>query len=77
MQIVNDLFAFLFADEVKFELLHNLLHFLSNENEYAVWNAALKGLTKLRNYYIGSDTLDLIDVSYLVLLSTMYFVFNK
>ncbi|XP_032512667.2 membrane alanyl aminopeptidase-like [Danaus plexippus] len=60
-KIVNDLFAFLFADEVKFELLHNLLHFLSNENEYAVWNAALKGLTKLRNYYIGSDTLDLID----------------
>lgn len=62
LQIVNDLFAFLHADEVKFDLLNNVLHFLEDETEYAVWYAALRGLNKLRNHYLGSDTLGLIDV---------------
>ncbi|XP_026484281.2 membrane alanyl aminopeptidase-like [Vanessa tameamea] len=60
-KIVNDLFALLFADEVQFELLNNVLHFLENETEYAVWSAAIRGLKKLRNHYIGSDTLALVD----------------
>lgn len=62
LQIVNDLFAFLFADEVKFELLNNVLRFLENETDYAVWTAAIRGFNKLRRHYLGSDTLALIDV---------------
>ncbi|XP_039749724.1 membrane alanyl aminopeptidase-like isoform X2 [Pararge aegeria] len=60
-KIVNDLFAFLFADEVKFELLHDVLHFLEDETENAVWYAAVRGFKKLRSHYLGSDTLSLID----------------
>lgn len=60
-KIVNDLFAFLFADEVKFELLNNVLRFLENETNYAVWTAAIRGFNKLRRHYLGSDTLALID----------------
>ncbi|CAH2105884.1 unnamed protein product [Euphydryas editha] len=60
-KIVNDLFAFLFADEVKFELFENVLQFLENETEYAVWSVAIRGFNKLRNYYLGSDSLALID----------------
>ncbi|XP_050343244.1 membrane alanyl aminopeptidase-like isoform X2 [Nymphalis io] len=60
-KIVNDLFTFLFADEVQFELLNDVLYFLKNETEFAVWNAAIRGFNVLRNYYFGSDTLALID----------------
>ncbi|CAH2105883.1 unnamed protein product [Euphydryas editha] len=60
-KIVNDLFAFLFADKVKFVLLKNVLQFLENETEYAVWSVAIRGFKKLRNFYLGSDTLALID----------------
>lgn len=66
-QIVNDLFAFLFADEVKFDLLHDVLHFLEDETEHAVWFAAVRGFKKLRSYYLGTDTLSLIDVSTFIL----------
>lgn len=62
-QIVNDLFAFLYADEVKFELLYDVLEFLSDETHYSVWNAAIRGLNKLRSFYLGSDALEIIEVS--------------
>ncbi|XP_045765661.1 membrane alanyl aminopeptidase-like [Maniola jurtina] len=60
-KIVNDLFAFLFADEVKFDLLHDVLHFLEEETDYAVWFAAVRGFKKLRSHYLGSDSLTVID----------------
>lgn len=68
LQIVNDLFALFQADEVKFDLLNNVLHFLENETEYTVWYAAIRGLKNLRNHYLGSDTLSLVDVSIITLL---------
>ncbi|VVD01643.1 unnamed protein product [Leptidea sinapis] len=60
-EIVNDLFAFVFADEVKFDLLHEVLEFLEEESNYAVWYATIRGLKTLRSMFLGSDTLDLID----------------
>ncbi|XP_013142033.1 PREDICTED: membrane alanyl aminopeptidase-like [Papilio polytes] len=60
-KIVNDLFAFLYADEVKFELLYDVLEFLSDETHYSVWNAAIRGLNKLRSFYLGSDALEIIE----------------
>lgn len=63
LQIVNDLFAFLYADEVHFGLLHEVLEFLKEETDYSVWYAAIRGLNKLRTSYLGSDALDLVEVS--------------
>ncbi|XP_023950042.2 membrane alanyl aminopeptidase-like [Bicyclus anynana] len=60
-KIVNDLFAFLFADEEKFDLLHDVLHFLEDETDHAVWFAAIRGFKKLRSHYLGTDTLPIID----------------
>ncbi|XP_068631136.1 membrane alanyl aminopeptidase-like [Battus philenor] len=60
-KIVNDLFAFVYADEVKFELLFEVLEFLSEETDYSVWYAAIRGLNKLRTSYLGSDALDIIE----------------
>nr|AWT23001.1 aminopeptidase N8 [Hyphantria cunea] len=54
-KIVNDLFAFLYGDEVDFSLLHNILEFLSEEDEYSVWLAALNGFKNLRNSYLGNN----------------------
>ncbi|CAK1546280.1 unnamed protein product [Leptosia nina] len=60
-KIVNDLFAFLFADVVKFEMLYDTLEFLHEENSYPVWYAAIRGLKKLRNMYLGSEVVSQID----------------
>ncbi|KAI8424608.1 hypothetical protein MSG28_003042 [Choristoneura fumiferana] len=60
-KIVNDLFSFVYADEVKFELLREVLEFLSHETDYSVWYAAIRGLNRLRNSYLGSDAQDGIE----------------
>ncbi|CAH2070908.1 unnamed protein product, partial [Iphiclides podalirius] len=60
-KIVNDLFAFLYADEVNFGLLHDVLEFLKEETDYSVWYAAIHGLNKLRTSYFGSDALEWIE----------------
>lgn len=66
-QIVNDMFAFFFSEHVTFSVLHETLEFLTVEDNFNVWHAAIKGLTKLRNMYMGSDALADIDVSGLIL----------
>ncbi|KOB70213.1 Aminopeptidase N-5, partial [Operophtera brumata] len=55
--IVNDLFAFLFADEVSFTRLQRVLEFMSTETDYSVWYAAIRGLNKLWHTYLGSEAL--------------------
>ncbi|XP_052753559.1 membrane alanyl aminopeptidase-like isoform X2 [Galleria mellonella] len=56
-KIVNDLFAFYFADEIPFERLYSVIEYLALEDDYSVWLAALSGLKKLRSRYLGSDVL--------------------
>ncbi|XP_045519265.1 membrane alanyl aminopeptidase-like [Pieris brassicae] len=69
-KIINDLFAFLFTDEIKFAMLYEGLEFLHEEKSYPVWYAAVRGLKKLRNMYIGSETLSLIDAYSLKLIDS-------
>lgn len=61
-QVVNDLFAFLYADEVNFNRLQDVLEFMSLETDYSVWYAAIRGLNKLWHTYLGSETLVDIEV---------------
>ncbi|XP_047984433.1 membrane alanyl aminopeptidase-like [Leguminivora glycinivorella] len=67
-KIVNDLFAFVYADEVKFDQLFQVLEFLSDETDYSVWYAAIRGLSKLRASYLGSDAQEDIETYALKLL---------
>ncbi|XP_053604250.1 membrane alanyl aminopeptidase-like [Plodia interpunctella] len=60
-KIVNDLFAFFYADVVNFDRVHEVLEFLKVEDDYSVWFAALRGLKKLRNSYLGTDALESIE----------------
>ncbi|XP_073943314.1 membrane alanyl aminopeptidase-like isoform X2 [Choristoneura fumiferana] len=53
-KIVNDLFAFANAGVVKFELLYEVLEFLSEETNFSVWNAAIRGLNNLRKSKLGT-----------------------
>ncbi|XP_075971973.1 putative aminopeptidase-2 [Anticarsia gemmatalis] len=61
-KIVNDLFALFYADKVEFSTLYEVIGFLTEESDYSVWFAALKGFTKLRSSYMGhSDVLPVIN----------------
>ncbi|XP_028172441.1 membrane alanyl aminopeptidase-like [Ostrinia furnacalis] len=68
-KIINDLFAFYFADEVSFSTLNDALLYLQSETDFNVWYAAIRGLNKLRSRYLGTDTVaDIIDAHTLHLL---------
>ncbi|KAL4705512.1 hypothetical protein ACJJTC_011454 [Scirpophaga incertulas] len=60
-KIVNDLFAFFYADEIEFSILYDVLEFMTEETDYNVWHAALRGLSKLRNFYQGTNALPSIE----------------
>nr|QEV86803.1 aminopeptidase N8 [Chilo suppressalis] len=60
-KIVNDLFAFFYADEVKFSSIYSVLDFMKEETDFSVWYAAIRGLSKLRNMYQGTDALPEIE----------------
>ncbi|XP_013184610.2 membrane alanyl aminopeptidase [Amyelois transitella] len=60
-KIVNDLFAFFYADVVDFGRVNEVLEFLKNEEDYSVWYAAVRGLNKLRNSYLETDEVKYIE----------------
>lgn len=60
LQIVNDLFALFYADEVNFARIYDVLEFLNNEDDYSVWYAALRWLNRLWSMYQGHD--ELVDI---------------
>lgn len=51
-QIVNDLFAFLNAEVIEFELLYDILEFLTEETNYSVWISAIDGFKALRTKFM-------------------------
>lgn len=61
---MNDLFAFIYAEQVDFHILYDVLQFMSSETDYSVWYAAIRGLNKLWNTYQGSDALPDVQVSF-------------
>lgn len=65
---MNDYFAFYFADEISFSVLQSALEFLPTEDNYSVWLAAIRGLNKLRNLYLGTDAVADIEVRYFFIL---------
>lgn len=60
---MNDLFAFFYADVVHFDRLYDVLEFLTEETDYSVWYAAIRGFNKLRSSFYGTPVLNNIDVS--------------
>ncbi|KAL0882642.1 hypothetical protein ABMA27_001077 [Loxostege sticticalis] len=67
-KIINDLFAFYFADEISFSTLNGYLDYLQYETDYNVWYATIRGLNKLRSRYLGTEALHEIDARILDLL---------
>ncbi|XP_041970214.1 membrane alanyl aminopeptidase-like [Aricia agestis] len=70
-KIINDLFGLLHADEINFKQLLDVSQFLKDETEYAVWYAAIRGFSRLRNYYTGTDAMKLIDDTILDLMDNI------
>ncbi|KAH9643218.1 hypothetical protein HF086_012880 [Spodoptera exigua] len=54
-QIINDLFALVYADEVPFSTLSSALDYLPLEPEYPGWFAALRGFSKIWHFYLGDN----------------------
>lgn len=65
-QIINDLFPLFFADKVKFNLVYDALNTMTEESDYSVWLAVIRGLGKLRSRFIGTSTINMVDVSFIV-----------
>ncbi|KAJ8727738.1 hypothetical protein PYW07_001857 [Mythimna separata] len=65
-KIINDLFAFVYSDEVPFATLYSALEALHGETEYTVWFAALRGFSNLWHKYLG-DTEALPEVEAFIL----------